>query len=61
MRKYERPLAQSLRQMELLARASEQPVPQLPGGTLTQVRQLLKRLLIEIIEARRAEQGDVDE
>jgi hypothetical protein len=60
MRKHERPLA-PLRQMDLLVRASEEPVPQLPGGTLTQVRELLKRLLIEIIEARRADRGDVDE
>jgi hypothetical protein len=60
MRKRERPLA-PLRQMDLLARVDEQPAPRLPPGAITQTRELLRRLLVEIIEARRAGQGGADE
>jgi len=60
MRKRERSLA-PLRQMDLLARVDEQPAPRLPAGTITQIRELLRRLLVEVIEARRAGQGGADE
>ena len=50
-----------VRQLDLLLRTAEERVPQLPAGAIAQVRQLLQKLLLEIIDAKRGGLGDVDE
>ncbi len=52
----------SMRQLDLpVYPISEQPAPQLPADTLSQIHQLLKTLLLEVIEAGRVAKEDADE
>jgi hypothetical protein len=52
----------SMRQLDLpVYPISEQPTPQLPADTLSQIHQLLKKLLLEVIEAGRVAKEDADE
>lgn len=60
MKRRERPAAR-LRQLDLLPYVAEEPPPQLPESALRQVRQLLQKLLLELIDAVRAGQEGVDE
>ena len=52
-----------LRQLDLLPSAEKTGAlpPQLPGSALRQVRQLLQKLLLELVDAARDGQGDADE
>lgn len=60
----EKPMRQPvplIRQLDLLAKADEQPAPRLPANTLSQLGQLLQKLLLEVIDADRATREDADE
>jgi hypothetical protein len=51
-----------MRQLDLpVYPINEQPAPQLPADTLSQIHQLLKKLLLEVIEAERVAKEDADE
>ncbi len=50
-----------MRQLDLLVKAAEQPLPRLTLETLGQLGQLLQRLLLEVIDAERAVREDADE
>jgi hypothetical protein len=60
MHKHERAAARR-RQLDLLVDADGQPQPQLPTDAVIQMGQLLKKLLIELIDAGRTAREKVDE
>ncbi len=52
----------SMRQLDLAVYpVSEQVAPQFPADTLSQIHQLLQKLLLEVIEAGRVTKEDADE
>lgn len=48
-------------QLDLFAKGAEQPPPRLPADHLSQLGQLLQKLLLEVLDAERAAREDADE